>query len=218
MNRVTLFVGEFGSGKTELAMNYALHLKEQGYKTAIVDLDVAKPYFRTRENSESLEAQGLKVVAPERRLSNSDLPILPPELSRVLSDDTYYVVIDIGGGEAAVVLGQFRHKLFDLHPEILMVVNTRRPFTSSREGIISTLNRIETASGLSITGFISNTNIGLETSAEHVNEGIQLTAAVAQELSLPLVMAVVPEWLDGKVQLEVPTFILRPCTRYPWME
>jgi cellulose biosynthesis protein BcsQ len=217
MNRITIFVGEFGSGKTELAMNYALYLRDYGLKTAIVDIDLVKPYFRARENSEMLERNGIKVVAPEKRLAHAGLPVLPHELSSILSDDTYHVVMDVGGGEAAIVLGQFRQEIQQLSPDILMVVNTRRPFTSNVEGIITTMRRIERVSGLMITGLVSNTNIGSETTENHVKQGYHLVCEVGRQLTLPVKFFVLPYWLEDKFKLEKPSFILRPYTQYPWM-
>ena len=218
MNRITIFVGEFGSGKTELSMNYSIYLKKHGYLSAIVDMDLVKPYFRTRENASLLEEKGIKVVAPDKNLSNADLPILPSELTRILNDEAYHVVMDVGGGESAVVLGQFRKRLEELNPQVIMVVNTCRPFTSTRDGILSSLKRIEGVSGLTVTGFVSNTNIGQETSAQHVTEGYKLLSAVAQEVQLPLLFTVIPEWLLEDIKLEAPVFVLQPFTRYPWMD
>lgn len=217
MSRVTVFVGEFGSGKTELTMNYALYLKDLGFHAAVVDIDLVKPYFRTREHADMLEGRGVKVVSPEKRLSNADLPVLPTELPKILSDSTYQVVIDVGGGESAVVLGQLRQKLMASQPEILMVVNTRRPFTSTVDGIITTLRRIEQVSGLTITGLVSNTNLGPDTIEGLITEGYQIVAKAASELKLPVKFAVVPYWLKGKIELDIPIIVMQPYTQYPWM-
>ena len=104
--RITIFVGEFGSGKTEIAVNYALQLQQTGQATAIVDMDLIKPYFRTRENRELLENSGVKVIAPDPRLSHADLPIMPHNLIEILAQTTTRVVMDAGGGESAIALGQ----------------------------------------------------------------------------------------------------------------
>ena len=48
--RVTLFAGHYGSGKTNIAVNYALALKRSGKETAIADLDIVNPYFRTKDS------------------------------------------------------------------------------------------------------------------------------------------------------------------------
>ena len=50
MRRVTLFCGHYGSGKTNIAVNVALRLKETHDKVAIIDLDIVNPYFRTKDS------------------------------------------------------------------------------------------------------------------------------------------------------------------------
>ena len=40
MKRVTLFAGHYGSGKTNIAVNYALLLKEKGKDVIIADMDI----------------------------------------------------------------------------------------------------------------------------------------------------------------------------------
>ena len=65
--RLTLFAGHYGSGKTELAVSLALSLAKQQEKAyprlALVDLDVANPYFRSREQQELLRAHGVQVYS-----------------------------------------------------------------------------------------------------------------------------------------------------------
>ncbi len=65
--RVTVFVGHFGSGKTEIALNGALDLAATGEPVTLVDLDVVKPYFRSRAARNLLEQAGVELVAPGRR-------------------------------------------------------------------------------------------------------------------------------------------------------
>ena len=45
--RLTLFAGHYGSGKTNIAVNYALQLAAEGKKVCVADLDIVNPYFRT---------------------------------------------------------------------------------------------------------------------------------------------------------------------------
>lgn len=216
--RIQILVGEFGSGKTELAIHHALWLASQGKKTAIVDIDIAKPYFRTRENRTLLEAAGVYVVAPEQRLANADLPIMPQDLTRILYDNSYQVVLDVGGGESAIALGQLRPQFEANGYEATMVVNTRRPFTADSEGIIRTLRRIEVVSRLTITGLIANTNLASETTVELVLSGLKVVKEAAEKLNLPVRCLVAPVWLEGMVHAETPICWLTPTTQYPWMD
>lgn len=217
-NRITIFVGEFGSGKTELAVNYALALKAKGMDTVIVDIDLVKPYFRTRENRELLEQSGIRVIAPEPRLSHADLPVLPHNILEVLSQTNTHVVMDVGGGESAIVLGQLNRHFAQYAYQALLVINTRRPFTSDVQGIIHTLQRIEQVSRLKISGLVSNTNLGPETTLEHVYQGLSIVEQAARQLSLPVNWVVVPKWLAATANSKTPLFVLTPHTHYPWME
>lgn len=214
---ITVFVGEFGSGKTELAVNYAMQLKAAGMDTAIVDIDLVKPYFRTRESRELLEANGVRVIAPDPRLSNADLPILPDNLIQVLSQAETKVVMDVGGGESAIVLGQLKRHFEKFSYEALLIVNTRRPFTSDVQSIIHTLKRIEEVSRLKISGLVSNTNLGADTTEEHIHQGLSIVEEAARQLSLPVTWVVVPEWLKLRAEVKPPILTIKPCTHYPWM-
>ncbi len=217
-NRITIFVGEFGSGKTELAVNYALQLKAQGSDTAIVDIDLVKPYFRTRENRQLLEKNGVKVIAPDSRLSHADLPVLPHNMIEVFSQAQTKVVMDVGGGESAIVLGQLKRYFEQAGYQALLIINTKRPFTKDVDSIIDTLQRIEAVSRLKISGLVSNSNLGQETTVEHIYQGLEIVKQAAKQLSLPVAWVVVPEWLQTKVTLDEPRFVLKPYTQYPWMD
>jgi hypothetical protein len=216
--RIKIMVGEFGSGKTEFAINYAMQLQESGVATAIVDIDLVKPYFRTRESRNLLEHHGVRVVAPEQKFTHSDLPIMPQDLSRVLYDHNLQVVMDVGGGESAIVLGQLNPKFRENPYRALLIVNTRRPFTNSAENIIATIERIEKVSRLKIGGLVSNTNLAEETTPELITAGISIVEETSRLTGLPLEWVVVPDWLAGKVTAKYPIFILKRCTQYPWMD
>ena len=216
--RIKVLVGEFGSGKTELAVNLALYAQRSGMKTAVVDMDLVKPFFRTREHRDQLEAEGVTVVSPESGLSHADLPVMPTQLVRVMFSPDYYVVMDVGGSKSAVVLGQLRHRLMENGCEVLMVVNTRRPFSRHVQGVLDAIRNIEAVSGLRVTGLVSNTNLGEETTLEHVREGLQTVRSVTQTTGLPLRWLILPEWLYGQMETDAPTLPLQPKTLYPWME
>ena len=47
MKRIQIITGHYGSGKTEYAVNLALQLAGTGRKTALADLDIVNPYFRS---------------------------------------------------------------------------------------------------------------------------------------------------------------------------
>ena len=108
MKRISLFCGHYGSGKTNIAVNYAKHIKAGGFKTTIVDLDIVNPYFRTKDSEKELEALGIRVISLPFANSNVDLPSIPAESYSVFNKKDEYAVFDIGGDDSgAYVLGRF---------------------------------------------------------------------------------------------------------------
>ena len=106
--RVTLFAGHYGSGKTNIAVSYALLLAREGKKTAIADLDIVNPYFRTKDSASELEAAGVDLISPQFANTNVDLPALPAEAYRLVEDKSLYAVMDIGGDDrGAYALGRY---------------------------------------------------------------------------------------------------------------
>ena len=46
---IVVIVGNYGSGKSEVAVNLALHHRRRGCGVRIADLDLVNPYFRSSE-------------------------------------------------------------------------------------------------------------------------------------------------------------------------
>ena len=106
--RLTLFAGHYGSGKTNIAVNYALLLAREGKKVCIADLDIVNPYFRTADSVKELTAAGIDLISPKFANSNVDLPALPAESYRLVHDKRSYGIMDIGGDDrGAYALGRF---------------------------------------------------------------------------------------------------------------
>ncbi|WP_346354192.1 hypothetical protein [Azotosporobacter soli] len=219
MKRVNIFVGEFGSGKTELTINYAMELRKQVEHVAVVDLDLVKPIFRTRENQQLFQAKDILLSAPPSHLAASDLPIMPQSLPKLLAEPNTHLVIDVGGNEASIVLAQYCSAIENAGYQCLMVVNTFRPFTSTVEGILDVMHTIERLSKLSITGFVCNSNLGIETTVTQIEEGLTLLEQVALLAKRPIANVIVPHWLSGTWPSEKYSILeLTPYTKYPWLE
>ncbi len=199
--RITIITGHFGSGKTEISINLALQARKIFEKVAITDLDVINPYFRSREVAAQFENQGIDLIAPKGKLASSDLPIVSGEIYRVLHDPSYQLIIDVGGDkDGATTLGQYYNDLKDLNYELLFVVNGNRPYVSTVEGILETIQQIEMVSRLKITGLINNTNLGVETSLEDIEKGYQLTKAASEKVSIPFLYTTISAGLKEEVK------------------
>jgi hypothetical protein len=216
--RFAIFIGAFGSGKTEVAVNYALACLAAGRPAAIVDLDVVNPYLRVGELRPRLERAGLQVIAPGDELSRFDTPALSPEIVGLFQEETRWAVLDVGGDAAGTrALGQYAPTLQRLGPELWLVINARRPDTRTPADMVETARALERQARLKLTGLINNTNLLEETTAETVRSGHRLVVAAAAELGLPVTFAAAPEALAPDLpDLGSPLLPLRRHLFSPW--
>ncbi len=186
MSRINIFTGHFGSGKTEISINYAIKLAEQGKKVAIVDLDVVNPFFCVRELKDKLEEKGIKVISSNPEYVNAELMVVPPEVLSVFHDKSYEVVIDIGGDNmGAMALGQYNKYIKDESYEMFFVINNNRPFTQDSKTTEEYIQEIEYASRLKATKLISNTNLSYETEEEDILKGDREVVVLSKTLGIP---------------------------------
>ena len=189
MKRVTLFVGHYGSGKSNLAVNYALKLRASGNAVALADMDIVNPYFRSADSRRELSDAGVRVIALPFANTNVDLPALPSEIYGLVERRDEYAVLDIGGDDrGALALGRFvPYILAENDYEMLYVVNFYRPLTRTAEEALDVLREIETAAGIRATGIVNNSNLGPETTAEDVVATLPLAGELSRLSGLPVV-------------------------------
>lgn len=186
MARIRIFTGHFGSGKTEIALNYAVKLVKKRERVCVVDMDIVNPFFCSRDVGFELKNQGIRLISAQPSLANAELTVIPPEVMAIFNDPSYEVVVDVGGDDVgAVALGQF-NRYFQAEPyDMYFVINKNRPLTSTREGVVEYIQSIETASRLKVTHLISNTNMSYETTAEDILMGDGFVSELAAELHIP---------------------------------
>ena len=197
-DRVVLIVGNYGSGKTEVAVNLAIRLAGRG-QVSIADLDIVNPYFRCREARQEMEGFGIRVINPEGGYQSADLPIILPEVRGILQSDGGTVIFDVGGDDVgARVLSSLADVLASSRCTMLQVLNARRPFTETVEGCIKIGREIEAASRLRITGLVSNTHLLEETDLATVVEGLELARRVGETADLPVAFVTASEHLRNE--------------------
>ena len=203
--RLTLFAGHYGSGKTNIAVNYALQLAGEGKKVCIADLDIVNPYFRTKDSAKVLEQAGVDLISPKFANTNVDLPALPAESYRLVQDQSTYGVMDIGGDDrGAYALGRFTPFILEENNyRMAFVVNFCRPLTTTAEDALEVMREIEAACGMKFTCIVHNSNLGTETTAETVTGAEDKLNSLCSLSGLPLWMhaatAEVARELDGPV-------------------
>jgi pimeloyl-ACP methyl ester carboxylesterase len=216
---LTIFVGHSGSGKTEIALNWAWQLADSFPAVALVDLDILNPYFTSRQLAEPLQKKGIEVVAAPRGLANTDLPAISPRVRGLIKGQEYRVVCDVGGDDlGAIALGQFAADIKKQEYDLFLVVNPLRPLTSGYRDIIAMAGEIEAAAGLKVTALVSNPNLGGETNAAILQKGHRIVEEAASILELPIGFIALRADLAGEVKtfFNVPLFPLRIFLRKPW--
>ena len=165
MKRITLFAGHYGSGKTNIAVNYDLWLRSQNLPVSIADLDIVNPYFRTKDSAAELEAAGIPLISPAFANTNVDLPALPPELYSLVQRRDVWAVMDIGGDDrGAYALGRYTAFILEENNfEMIFVANFYRPLTRTPAEALEVMREIEAAGGLPFTAIANNSNIGWDT-------------------------------------------------------
>ncbi len=186
--RLLMIVGNYGSGKTEIAVNLAIQLAEGGRRVQLADLDIVNPYFRSREARHLMEAHGVRVVVPPGTQAFADLPIILPEIQGMLHPpEGTTTIFDVGGDDVgARALASFRPAIGDAPYELWQVVNARRPFTRDVEACLRMRSEIEASSRLRVTGLLANAHLVGETTADVVLQGWRLARAVGEASGLPV--------------------------------
>ena len=219
--RITLFCGHYGSGKTEIAINTALELRKTHEKTAIVDLDIVNPYFRTAEHADLFEERGIRLLCPTFAMTTVDIPGLPAQIQSIFDTPNEKVVFDVGGDDTgSVALGRYK-PYFDRDDfEMLFVINALRPFSSNVEDIADLYERICDRARMRASAIIDNTNYGAQTTPNDVIEGHRIIQAAAEALHLPIrAICATAQVMDGlPPEMKKMGYPIVPRMRPEWMQ
>ncbi|MBR5986758.1 MAG: hypothetical protein IK019_10150 [Clostridia bacterium] len=218
MKRVTLFAGHYGSGKSSLAVEYALKLASEGDRTIIADLDIVNPYFRSMDSRAELESAGVDVIVSPYAGSNVDVPALPGEMYRIVDDREFKAVVDVGGDDrGALALGRLSGALKQENDyEMILVVNFLRPLTQTPEEAAQVIREIEQAGSLPFTGIVNNTNLGELTTREHVLEGLEKAEKLSSMSGLKLLGSTVKPELLPEIKTASAIYPVRIRHRADW--
>jgi len=207
--RITIFAGHYGSGKTNVALNYARMLKRSGLSVSVGDLDIVNPYFRTKDSAAALAAEGIGLVVSDYANSNVDFPAMPKELYSLVADPSVHAVLDVGGDDrGALALGRYVPDILASGDyEMLAVVNASRPLTRTVADAVEVLREIEAACGLPFTGLVNDTNLGPETTAATVLDSLPYAAGLAAATGLPVRFTCAEARLAAELSDKVPDLL-----------
>ena len=197
--RVHAIVGHFGSGKTEFAVNYALDLRKVLDQVAILDMDIANPYFRSRERQALMIEKDIDIHFNTYGFDISeDLPAITATVRAPLENKDYTTVVDVGGNDSgARIINQFRKYFLEEDSRMLAVLNLNRPDTETVDTCIDHIRSIEIETEVQISGIINNTHMLRETTVEDIIYGYEMCSEVSKRLGIPVVYnTCVTELLD----------------------
>ena len=218
-SRITLFAGHYGSGKTNLAVNWAVDLKRRHSNVAIADLDIVNPYFRTKDGEKLLDAAGIRLISSGFANSNVDAPSMPAAVMSLFDDKSIYGVIDVGGDDrGANAVGKYA-KIFQTEESIslLFVMNCYRPLTASVLDTVAVLREIEQAARFKFTGLVNNSNLGAETTAQTVADSLEYADEVSETARLPIAFTAVKEGLATELSDKTPDlFPIKIISKESW--
>lgn len=217
--RITIFAGHYGSGKTNIAVNYALMLKENEKSVSIADLDIVNPYFRTKDSEEMLSEHGIRLICSEYANSNVDVPALPADAYAVVDNKDMYAVLDVGGDDrGALALGRYIESIKEENDyEMLFVINKYRPLTPDADSTIEIMHEIEDACKTKFTGIVNNSNLGDETTAENVLSSLDYAKEVSEKTGLPIRFTAVKSSLYSELSDKIENiFNLKLFVKQTW--
>ena len=181
-------MGHYGSGKTFVAVNYALAFAKQNKPVSIYDLDIVNPYFRTVDALKVLEENGVELVVSPFAETNVDIPAMNAKSYKMVDDKTRFAVADIGGDDrGALALGRFTDKIREEdNYDALFVLNCFRPETRTIEGALEIKAEIERTGKLPFTAIVNNANLGPETTVEDILKGLKFAEEFSRVTKLPI--------------------------------
>lgn len=201
--RLTLFAGHYGSGKTNIAVNYAIALAKENKSVCIADLDIVNPYFRTADSAQRLQKAGVELISPQFANSNVDLPALPAEAYKLVQNKQSYGIMDIGGDDrGAYALGRYVPYIREENDyRMVFVANCCRPLTRTADEALEVMEEIEAACGLRFTDIVNNSNLGPLSDPQVLEDSQPFIRELCEKSGLPLFFTAVRADLAPLVKL-----------------
>lgn len=219
--RIRLFIGHYGSGKSEVSLNYVTKLRQLvNGEVALADLDVVNVYFRTREKKDLMRQLGITPIYSSIETTTLDVPAVSAEVMRPLHDNKVNYVLDVGGDNVGGrVVGRFSEHFKTEDYDMFFVVNANREKTQTAEEVLGYIDSIEASSKLKVTGLVNNTHLLRETTVEDILKGQKVAREVSRIKNIPIKYVCCLESIVDKLpkDLEGDILPMKLYLREDWM-
>ena len=187
MKKVIILIGNYGSGKTEIALNMAVMAAAEGKRVQVIDLDRINDYFRMSDHVKLLEESNIALVSPTFVGAGITQTNMPAAVGSAFAQDWDLVVFDVGGDPAgALSLARYHMDFAALEPgqlEVYDIINVRRPMSETPEKILKLKGEMEGFARQTVTGFINNSNLQAWASAADLRDGYPIVKAASDPLN-----------------------------------
>lgn len=186
--RIIILIGNMGSGKSEVGFNLALHyptLYDRPVK--LLDMDIIKPYIRLRDVADKAKEMNVDLLLPETRLLKADMPIVPVNMISYLQDESFDMIMDVGGEDrGCVTIAQFQEFFLQTDLSVWLVVNPFRPFADHPRKILDMIATLQKSTKLLINGLVANPHLRFDTTLETIQKGIGIVQEASEMSHLPI--------------------------------
>ena len=205
MKKIIVLIANYGSGKTEIALNLAMQASMEGKRTQVIDLDRINDYFRMSDQVKLLQEKKIDLVSPTFVGSGITQTNMPATVNSAFDRDWDLVIFDVGGDPAcALSLARYRSDFDRLLPEqieVYDVVNVCRMMSQTPEKILKLKEEMETFALMKVTGFIHNSNLQDLASADDLRMGYPVLREASLRSGIPVVYTTArKEFLDSFLQ------------------
>ena len=191
MKKVIILIGNYGSGKTEIALNLAVKAAGEGKRTQVVDLDRINDYFRMSDHVRLLGEKQIDLVSPTFAGAGLTQTNMPAAVGSAFAGDWDLVIFDVGGDPAgALSLARYHMDFAALEPgqlEVWDIVNIRRPMSETAEKILKLKTDMEGFARQTVTGFVHNSNLQDWASAQDLRDGYPVLREASERSGIPVV-------------------------------
>ena len=189
MRRMIVLVGNYGSGKTEIAINLAVEGAGEGLRTLVIDLDKVNDYFRMSDKVSLLAGKQINLVSPTFAGRGVTPSSRSAAVASAFTDSWDLVIFDVGGDAAgALSLGRYHQDFASWEGELAVydVVNVFRPMSETPEKILKLRDEMEGFARLPVTALVNNSNLLSFASAEDLRRGYEVIREASVLSGLPV--------------------------------